>query len=219
MVEKPLLKEITRVVASLCWKSNYGLRDDVFEALQKAEKREKESLPKAALGKLIENACIAREKRIPLCQDTGVAEVFLEIGQETRVEGDAFIKAVNNGIREGYEKGYLRKSIVADPLFSRTNTGDNTPALIHFIFESPWRNKVKITLFPKGFGSENKSGNPVVNITSGPNGGDNYQITSSSVSISASANESVSWQWDKVCCPSASLSNTNSSTINVSNMQ
>ena len=154
-MKKALLKKITRIVADLCIKSNYGLRGDMLEALRQAERRETERLPRIALGKLIENVRIAKKEKIPLCQDTGMAEVFLEIGKGARVEGNALIKAVNDGVGEGYKKGYLRKSVVADPLFLRKNTGDNTPALIHFLFDSSWQSKIKITLFPKGFGSEN----------------------------------------------------------------
>ena len=150
-----LLKEITRIVAELCIESNYGIREDVFKALREAEKREVEALPKAALSKLIENVRIARKEKIPLCQDTGVAEVFLEVGKGVRIEGDELKEAINQGVRKGYKAGYLRKSIVSDPLFSRENTGDNTPALIHLYFNSSFQNKIKITLFPKGFGSEN----------------------------------------------------------------
>lgn len=154
-MKKTLLEKVTRIVAELCIESNYGIREDVFRALCQAEKREVERLPKAALSKLIENVQIARKERIPLCQDTGVAEVFLEIGKGVGIEGDELKEAINQGVREGYKTGYLRKSIVNDPLFSRENTGDNTPALIHFCFEPSFQNKIKITLLPKGFGSEN----------------------------------------------------------------
>lgn len=154
-MERNLLKKVTRIVAELCIESNYGIREDVFEALCEAEKREVERLPKAVLSKLIENVQIAKKERIPLCQDTGVAEVFLEIGKGAGIEGEELKEAINQGVREGYKIGYLRNSIVSDPLFSRENTGDNTPALIYFCFNSSFQNKIKITLFPKGFGSEN----------------------------------------------------------------
>jgi len=154
-MKEGLLRKIRDAVAELCEEANYTIRRDVFEALCQAEKKEKERLPRAILNKLIENVKIAEEEGIPLCQDTGVAEVFLEIGKGVKVEGNELKEAVYQGVREGYRDGYLRCSIVDDPLFLRQNTRDNTPPLIHFLFTSDFQDKIKITVFPKGFGSEN----------------------------------------------------------------
>ena len=150
-------KEITEVVADLCIQSNYGVREDVFEALLKIQKEEKEELARKTLSRIIENIEIAQREKIPVCQDTGMAEVFLEIGKGVKIEGNILREAVNKGVIDGYRKGYLRKSIVDDPLFLRKNTGTNAPALIHFHFSNSLKEKIKITVFPKGFGSENMS--------------------------------------------------------------
>ena len=154
-MEEKLLEEISRVVSELCLESNYGIRKDVFEALQRAREKEEERLPKLVLGKLIENIKIAGAEKVPVCQDTGVAEVFVEVGKGVSIQGDLLMEAISRGVKEGYEGGYLRKSMVDDPLFSRRNTQDNTPALTHFQFNSSFKDRIKITLFPKGFGSEN----------------------------------------------------------------
>jgi len=150
-----LLEKIREAVSELCRQANYTMRKDVFEALCQAEKKEKERLPRDALRKLIENVRIAEEEGIPLCQDTGVAEVFMEIGKGVKIEGNEIKEAVSRGVKEGYRKSYLRCSVVKDPLFSRENTGDNTPPLVHFLFTTAFQDRIKITVFPKGFGSEN----------------------------------------------------------------
>lgn len=155
MLKEKLLEKISGVVSELCLESNYGIRKDVFEALQLAEKKEEERLAKLVLGKLIENIKIAEAEKVPVCQDTGVAEVFVEVGKGVSIQGDLLEEAISRGVREGYKGGYLRKSMVDDPLFLRQNTQDNTPALIHFQFNSSFRDRIRITLFPKGFGSEN----------------------------------------------------------------
>ena len=129
-------EKITEVVADLCIQSNYGVREDVFEALLKIREEETEDLAKRTLSKIIENIEIAQAERIPTCQDTGITEVFLEIGKGVRIEGKLLKEAVNRGVIDGYGKGYLRKSIVDDPLFLRRNTGTNAPALIHFHFNN-----------------------------------------------------------------------------------
>ena len=154
-MKEKLLEKISRVVSELCLESNYGIRKDVFEALQRAREKEEERLPKLVLGKLIENIKIAGAEKVPVCQDTGVAEVFVEVGKGVSIQGDLLMEAISRGVKEGYEGGYLRKSMVDDPLFSRRNTQDNTPALTHFQFNSSFKDRIKITLFPKGFGSEN----------------------------------------------------------------
>ncbi len=133
---------------------NYELEDDITQAIKKAEETEVSSLGKKVLNTLQENLCIAKEKNIPICQDTGMAVVFIEVGQNVILEGDYIKDAINEGVREAYEEGYLRKSVVADPL-RRENTKDNTPAIIHF--EIVEGDQVKITAAAKGFGSENMS--------------------------------------------------------------
>ncbi|MDD3765667.1 MAG: fumarate hydratase [Eubacteriales bacterium] len=147
-------KEIADVVSRLCAEANYYICDDIKRALE--AQREIETHPRArnVIDKLLENAQIAKNEEIAICQDTGMAVVFVEIGQEVYVEG-SLEDAINQGVREGYEKGYLRKSVVKDPL-DRINTGDNTPAVIHY--EIVPGDSLKITVAPKGFGSENMSG-------------------------------------------------------------
>lgn len=147
-------RKIQDAVARLAVEANLFLRKDVLRALKKAYSKEKVSRAKKILKALVENAAIASSEKIPICQDTGMATVFLEVGQEAAIVGGDFEKAINKGISEGYKKGFLRKSIVADPLL-RINTKDNTPAVIHTKIVPG--SKIKITVAPKGFGSENKS--------------------------------------------------------------
>lgn len=146
--------KIRDAVSRLAIEANLYLRRDVFSALKRAYSKEKAPRAKKILKALIDNAAIASSERIPICQDTGMAAVFMEIGQEAAIVGGDLEKAVNEGVAEGYKKGFLRKSIVADPL-SRINTNDNTPAVIHVKIVPG--DKIKITVAPKGFGSENKS--------------------------------------------------------------
>lgn len=145
---------ITEAVAKLCIQANCVLNDDVYCALENAKKTEKSEIGKEILCQLTENADIAKDETVPICQDTGMAVVFVEIGQEVHIAGGLLTDAVNEGVRKGYTEGYLRKSVVSDP-FIRVNTNDNTPAIIHYdIVEG---DKVKIIVAPKGFGSENMS--------------------------------------------------------------
>ncbi len=146
--------EITKAVKNLCIESNCVLNGDIYASIEKSMKNEVSEIGKYILGKLIKNADIAKEKMKPICQDTGMAVVFLEIGQEAFIINGNLTDAVNEGVRQGYEEGFLRKSVVGDPLL-RVNTGDNTPAVIHYNIVSG--DKVKITVAPKGFGSENMS--------------------------------------------------------------
>ncbi len=145
---------ITERICEMCIKANHVLSDDMKEALQEAAVSEQSALGKKILHQLLDNLTIAQEERIPICQDTGMAIVFLEIGQDVHFEGGSLEEAVQEGVREGYAKGYLRKSVVNDPIL-RENTKDNTPAVIHYSIV-PGEN-VKITFAPKGFGSENMS--------------------------------------------------------------
>jgi len=146
-------KQISDTVKTLCIKANTVLRTDVKKALCKACASEKNKNAKFILGALIENYKIAEKECTPICQDTGMTAVFAEIGQSAKIKGDIG-KAINDGVAAGYKEGFLRKSVVGDPL-SRKNTNTNTPALIYYDFV-PGK-KVKLTILPKGFGSENKS--------------------------------------------------------------
>jgi fumarate hydratase subunit alpha len=145
---------ITGLVARLCQDANYYLRADLLASLTRAVEREESPVGVECLQGIIKNAAIARKERIPICQDTGMAVVFIEYGQEVTVTGGDFTQAVNEGVRQGYREGYLRKSVVSDPL-NRSNTGDNTPAVIHTTIVPG--DQLKITVAPKGFGSENMS--------------------------------------------------------------
>lgn len=145
---------IADAVARLAEDINYELSDDVKGALCLAAERETSETAKNVLGMMKQNLEVAREKRVPICQDTGMAVVFLEVGQEVAIVGGYVEDAVNEGVRRAYCDGYLRKSVVADPL-DRKNTNDNTPAIIHTRIVPG--DKVKVTVLPKGFGSENMS--------------------------------------------------------------
>lgn len=145
---------ITENIKEMCIEANYMLSEDVKGRILKAAKDESNELGKKILSQLEENMVIAENENIPICQDTGMAVVFLKIGQEVHFEGGSLEDAVNEGIRQGYTEGYLRKSVVGDPLI-RKNTGDNTPGVIHY--EIVPGDKVEITVAPKGFGSENMS--------------------------------------------------------------
>lgn len=141
-------------IKEMCIEANYFLSEDMQEALRVGKENETSLLGKQILEQLEENMQIASDDMIPICQDTGMAVVFLDVGQEVHLEGDSLEEAINEGVRRGYEEGYLRKSVVNDPLF-RENTKDNTPAVIHINIVPG--DQVKITVAPKGFGSENMS--------------------------------------------------------------
>lgn len=146
--------EIIKEVKKLCIDANFYLSEDICSEISKANKEEKWQTAKGVLDKIEENIKIASNERIPLCQDTGMACVFVEIGQDVHIVGGRLEDAINEGVRRGYKEGYLRKSVVLDPL-ERVNTKDNTPAIIYYNIVSG--DKVKIILSPKGFGSENMS--------------------------------------------------------------
>lgn len=148
------VSSITEKVREMCIDANYRLSPDMSRRISEAKQEEQSPLGRQILGQLEENLRIAQGDRIPICQDTGMAVVFLEIGQDVHLIGGDITDAVNEGVRQGYTQGYLRKSIVEDPL-ARKNTGNNTPAVIHFTIVPG--DQVKITVAPKGFGSENKS--------------------------------------------------------------
>jgi len=147
--------EITKVVSNLCQEANFQLGEDVLTALKKALKTEKSPLGREVLTQLIENARVAKEEKLPLCQDCGTAVVFLEIGQDVHISGGDLYAAVEEGVRQGYDKGHLRKAMVKQPFSERINTRDNTPAVIHA--EIVPGDKLKITVIPKGGGAENMS--------------------------------------------------------------
>ncbi len=148
------VSEITRNIREMCIEANHYLTSDMECALKNAVTTEKSPLGKQILSQLQDNLQIAGDDMIPICQDTGMAVIFMEIGQEVHFEGGNLEDAVNEGVRQGYADGFLRKSVVKDPLI-RENTRDNTPAVIHY--EMTTGDSVKITVAPKGFGSENMS--------------------------------------------------------------
>jgi len=146
---------ITQAVAKLCQEANFNLGEDVLAALKQAQKTEPSPLGREFLSQIIENARIAREEKLPLCQDCGTAVVFLEIGQDAHITGGDLEAAVEEGVRRGYAQGYLRKGIVSQPFSNRVNTRDNTPAVIHT--EIVPGDRLKISVLPKGGGAENMS--------------------------------------------------------------
>ncbi len=147
-------EEIIKNIKEMCIEANLELTKDVSDTIYEARKTEDSVLCKQILGQLCDNMKIAKESQIPICQDTGMAIVFIKLGQDVHVDGMSLTDAVNEGVRQGYKEGYLRKSVVADPLL-RENTKDNTPAIIHY--EIVDGDRMDITVAPKGFGSENMS--------------------------------------------------------------
>ncbi|MCR5452059.1 MAG: fumarate hydratase [Lachnospiraceae bacterium] len=145
---------ITEAIKDMCIEVNYDLSDDMKNAMKKASENEESENGKKILGQLMENLEIAKSDMIPICQDTGMAVVFLDIGQDVHLTGGDLTEAVNEGVRRGYTEGYLRKSVVSDPI-ERVNTKDNTPAVLHINIIPG--DKVNIRVAPKGFGSENMS--------------------------------------------------------------
>ncbi len=160
-------EEITRAVKEMCISANCHLNGDIRRALEKGVSTEKSEVSRGVLEKLLQNADIADRKEVPICQDTGMAVFFIEIGNEVFVDGETIAEAVNRGVSEGYTEGYLRKSVVRDPL-DRVNTNDNTPAVIYYDFVKG--DKLKLTFAPKGFGSENKGGIKMLNPSDGVGG-------------------------------------------------
>ena len=148
------VNEIIKTVKELSIEANYYLPNDVKEAIEEAEKNEKWPIANNILNKILENSQIAAAEKMPICQDTGMACVFVDIGQDVHITGGSLEEAINEGVRQGYAEGFLRKSVVKDPIH-RVNTNDNTPALIYYNMVPG--DKVKITVAPKGFGSENMS--------------------------------------------------------------
>ncbi|MDD6551687.1 MAG: fumarate hydratase [Lachnospiraceae bacterium] len=154
MIREVDVSEITKNIREMCISVNYELSDDMKQVLGEAHEKEESPLGKQILGELQKNLDIAKNDQIPICQDTGMAVIFLEIGQDVHLIGGSLEDAVNEGVRQGYTDGYLRKSVVSDPII-RKNTGDNTPAIIHEKIVPG--DKIRIKVAPKGFGSENMS--------------------------------------------------------------
>ena len=148
------LRKVTDEVERMCIEGNYFIGKEVLDKIKEAYAKEESEVGKNILGQIIENDEIAANEQVPMCQDTGIVVIFLEVGTEVKISGDIY-EAINEGVRRGYEKGYLRKSVVKDPL-DRVNTKDNTPAIIHTTLV-PGSDKVKIVVAPKGGGSENMS--------------------------------------------------------------
>jgi fumarate hydratase subunit alpha len=148
------VSEIIPAVKKLCMEANYNLGEDVYDGLKNAMNTEESPLGKSILQDIVKNAEIAREDQVPICQDTGLAVLFVRMGQDLHIVGGDFSEAINQGVREGYKDGYLRKSIVTDPI-ERKNSGDNTPAIINL--EIVPGDKLEIVCAPKGGGSENMS--------------------------------------------------------------
>ncbi|WP_206811038.1 fumarate hydratase [Paradesulfitobacterium ferrireducens] len=167
------VSEISDAVEKLCIEANYDLGADIMTGFKKALQTESSPLGREVLERLIENAAIAHEERVPMCQDTGMAVVFAEVGQDVHVVGGSLTEALNEGVRRGYEKGFLRKSVVNDP-FERVNTGDNTPAIIHYDIVPG--DKIHITVAPKGFGSENMGALKMCKPSEGLEGAMNFVV-------------------------------------------
>ena len=164
---------ITNTVKNLCITSNYCLNDDIFKALQEGLSTEESDIGKGILENIIENAKLAKTDEMPICQDTGMAVFFVEVGQDVHITGGSLTEAINEGVRRGYKEGYLRKSVVKDPI-ERVNTGDNTPAIIHYDIVDG--DRIKILVAPKGFGSENMSGVKMLKPSDGIEGVKNFVI-------------------------------------------
>ncbi|MCK4964795.1 MAG: fumarate hydratase [Dehalococcoidia bacterium] len=147
--------DVTETVARLCQEADFDIPEDVLDALKKYRDAEESPLGRQVLDQILENDSIATNEKIPICQDCGTAVVFLELGQDVHITGGELNIAVEEGVRQGYEAGYLRKSIVSQPFSARVNTKDNTPAIIHL--EMVRGDRLKITVMPKGGGSENMS--------------------------------------------------------------
>ncbi len=157
---------ITDTVAKMCINANCYINDDIRKALENAFEKEASAVSKRVLSDLLKNASIAERKEVPICQDTGMAVFFVEIGEDVHIDSN-ITRAINEGVKIGYTNGYLRKSVVSDPL-KRVNTNDNTPAVIYYNFVPG--DKLKITFAPKGFGSENKSALKMLNPSDGLDG-------------------------------------------------
>ncbi|MCL2044118.1 MAG: fumarate hydratase [Treponema sp.] len=165
-------EQITQAVAELCIKANTCIGDDILAALTKAKKTETSLLAQTTLDRILENAAVAAREQLPICQDTGMAVIFVSIGSNVHINGD-ITEAINEGVRRGYQEGYCRNSVVEDPV-NRVNTGDNTPAVIYYDFIPG--DTLRITVVPKGFGSENMSAICMLNPSDGLSGAEDFII-------------------------------------------
>jgi len=168
------ITKIKNKVKELFLKANYHIDHDLMQRLEEALKEETSSIGKSVLQMIIENNKIASEEEIAICQDTGLAVVFVELGQQVCIVGGDFIEAINQGVQEAYQEGYLRKSVVDDPVFERKNTRTNTPAIIYTDMVS--KDEIKFTVMPKGFGSENMSTLAMLKPADGPEGIVNFIV-------------------------------------------
>jgi len=166
--------QIKDKIKELFLKANYYISKDLMNQLQEALEQETSPIGKSVLSMIIENDKIASREEVPICQDTGLAVVFIELGQEVRLVGGNFVETINQGVREAYLEGYLRKSIVDDPVFERKNTGTNTPAIIYTDIVPG--DKIKILVIPKGFGSENMSALSMLKPADGAEGIINFVV-------------------------------------------
>lgn len=162
------VSQISETVKNLFMKANYFIGPDILKHLKNCEKTERSELGKSVLKQIIENDEIAARERIALCQDTGMSVLFVEFGQDVHVVGGGFQDAIEEGVRQGYQDGYLRKSVVTDPLFDRKNTQDNTPSVTHIRIVPG--DKITFLVIPKGFGSENMSAMKMAKPSDGPDG-------------------------------------------------
>jgi len=167
-------KQVAETVAQLCMDANNELPDDVVATLEKARENEVSDVGKAVFDEIFENLKIAKEERLPMCQDCGSAVMMIELGQEVHLTGGDFYEAINDGVKKGYQDGYLRKSMTYDPVFTRANTKDNTPAIIHVDIVSG--DKIKILFCPKGGGCENMSAIKMMSAGDGIEGVKNYVV-------------------------------------------
>ena len=162
------VREVAEALTAMCITANYDLPEDVHDALVKAREAEESPVGKEVLGQLVENADIAAADRVPICQDTGFAVIFAEVGQDVHFVGSPFEDAVNEGVRQGYGDGYLRKSVAEEPAHARRNTKDNTPAILHTSIVPG--DKVRLTMMAKGGGAENMSSLNMLKPSQGWNG-------------------------------------------------
>ena len=167
--------KITEEVARLCMEANFELGEDVLRAIEKGYETEESPVGKEILGQLLENAEIAKTERMPICQDTGLTVIFLDLGQDVRITGGYLETAINEGVRKGYTEGYLRKSVLGDPL-KRVNTGDNTPAVIHTKIVPG--DVFRMYVVPKGGGSENMSKTAMLKPADGVDGVKEFVVES-----------------------------------------
>ena len=177
-MRKLSVNKITDSIETMCIESNYNLSSDIYSALKSSVIAEESAIGRALLEDIVLNADIAKKNSVPICQDTGMAVIFLEIGQEVYLVDGDLNEAVNEGVRRGYKKGFLRKSVVSDPIL-RINTNDNTPAIIHI--EIVKGDKVKIIFTPKGFGSENMSRSVMLKPSDGKKGIEDFILETVSI--------------------------------------